>query len=54
LRIAMAQINSTVGDLKGNIKKIREYMEKAEKLEADLVAFPEMTVTGYPPQDLVI
>jgi len=49
----MAQINSTVGDLKGNIKKIEEYMKKAEKHEADLVAFPEMAVTGYPPQDLL-
>jgi len=43
----MAQINSTVGDLNGNIKKIRESMEKAEKLEADLVAFPEIIKRSY-------
>jgi len=49
----MAQINSTVGDLDGNIKKIREYIERARNLESDLVAFPEMAVTGYPPQDLL-
>ena len=53
MRIAMAQINSTVGDLKGNIEKIRKYLEAAEELGADLVAFPEMAVTGYPPQDLL-
>jgi NAD+ synthase (glutamine-hydrolysing) len=49
----MAQINSTVGDLEGNIEKIGEYLEKAKELGADLVAFPEMAVTGYPPQDLL-
>ncbi|KYH42779.1 MAG: hypothetical protein AYL33_000560 [Candidatus Bathyarchaeota archaeon B63] len=53
MKVAMAQINSTVGDLKGNIEKIKEYMGKAKDLEADLVAFPEMAVTGYPPQDLL-
>lgn len=53
MKIAMAQINSTVGDLDENIKKIREYIERSRSLEADLVAFPEMAVTGYPPQDLL-
>ncbi|MCD6537806.1 NAD+ synthase [Candidatus Bathyarchaeota archaeon] len=53
MRIAMAQINSIVGDLKGNIEKIKKYLEEAEELGADLVAFPEMAVTGYPPQDLL-
>jgi len=53
MKVAMAQINSTVGDLEGNVKKIREYIENAEKLEADLVAFPELAITGYPPQDLL-
>ncbi len=49
----MAQINPTVGDLEGNIKKIAEYIEEAKKSKADLVVFPEMAVTGYPPQDLL-
>jgi NAD+ synthase (glutamine-hydrolysing) len=49
----MAQINPTVGDLDGNTKLIREYCQKAEHAEADLVLFPEMAVTGYPPLDLL-
>jgi NAD+ synthase (glutamine-hydrolysing) len=52
-RVAMAQINSTVGDLQGNIVLIREYISKAEEVKADLVVFPEMAVTGYPPLDLL-
>ena len=52
-RLAMAQINVTVGDLEGNARKIIEYIGKARALEADLVAFPELAVTGYPPEDLV-
>lgn len=52
-RLAMAQINSTVGDLEGNTRKIIEYIEKARELEADLVAFPEMALPGYPPEDLL-
>ena len=52
-RLAMAQINSTVGDLEGNTQKIIEYIERARDLGADLVAFPELAVTGYPPEDLV-
>lgn len=53
MRIAMAQINTTVGDLEGNAEKIREYIKKAKTSRADLVAFPELTITGYPPQDLL-
>ncbi len=52
-RLAMAQINVTVGDLEGNTKKIIEYIDRARSLRADLVAFPELAVTGYPPEDLV-
>ena len=52
-RVALAQINVTVGDLDGNARKIIEYTDKARALEADLVAFPELAVTGYPPEDLV-
>jgi NAD+ synthase (glutamine-hydrolysing) len=53
MRIAMAQIDSTVGDLEGNARKIREYMEEAGRLGSDLVVFPELAITGYPPQDLL-
>jgi NAD+ synthase (glutamine-hydrolysing) len=53
LRIVIAQINSTVGDLKGNAEKITEYIEEAKRHKADLVVFPELCVTGYPPQDLL-
>ena len=53
MRIAMAQINATVGDLEGNIKKIKEYIMRAKRYKTDLVVFPELAVTGYPPQDLL-
>jgi NAD+ synthase (glutamine-hydrolysing) len=54
LRIAMAQINTTVGDLKGNRDKIIDYINRARKLGVDVVAFTELAVTGYPPEDLVL
>ncbi len=54
LRIAMAQINPTVGDLPGNSKKIVSYARDAASLGADLVIFPELSVTGYPPEDLLL
>jgi NAD+ synthase (glutamine-hydrolysing) len=54
LRIALAQINPTVGDLKGNTEKIIEYIEKATASEADIVVFPELSITGYPPEDLLL
>ncbi len=50
----MAQINSTVGDLEGNVAKIRKFLADAKKRQADLVVFPELAVTGYPPQDLLL
>ena len=46
LRIALAQINSTVGDLSGNEKKIRHYLDRARELGVDVVAFPELAVPG--------
>lgn len=52
-RLALAQINTTVGDLEGNTAKIIEYIERACEMGADLVAFPELAVTGYPPEDLL-
>ncbi len=54
MRIAMAQINTTVGDLTGNIEKINGQLENARKKKVDLVLFPELAVTGYPPQDLLL
>jgi len=53
LRVAMAQINPTMGDIVGNTKLILEYSKKAQDAKADLVVFPEMAVTGYPPNDLL-
>jgi NAD+ synthase (glutamine-hydrolysing) len=52
-RLALAQINSTVGDIPGNTAKIIEYVERARDAQADLVAFPELAITGYPPEDLL-
>jgi len=54
LRIALAQINVTVGDLKGNTQKILGFIERAKKSGADIVVFPELAVTGYPPEDLLM
>ena len=54
LRIALAQINSTVGDFKGNVRLIIENIEKARAAGADIVAFPEMAIPGYPPEDLLL
>jgi NAD+ synthase (glutamine-hydrolysing) len=53
MRIALAQINNTVGDLEGNAKKIIQFARDAERAGADIVAFPELALTGYPPRDLV-
>ncbi|RKY63230.1 MAG: NAD+ synthase [Candidatus Latescibacterota bacterium] len=53
-RIALAQMNATVGDLEGNAEKILRFAEEARKKGADLVAFPELALTGYPPEDLLL
>ncbi len=53
MKIALAQINTTVGDFEGNTAKILEYAKRAAGGGADLVVFPEMAVCGYPPRDLV-
>ncbi len=53
-RLALAQINPTVGDLEANTKKIIHYIRVARKLGVDLVAFPELAITGYPPEDLLL
>ncbi|MBP9561108.1 MAG: NAD+ synthase [Syntrophorhabdaceae bacterium] len=54
IRIAMCQINPTVGDLKGNKDKILDYLQKAESYDADIICFPELAITGYPPEDLIL
>lgn len=54
IRIALAQINPTVGDLSGNSGKIISYIKKAKKIKADIITFPELAVTGYPPEDLLL
>jgi NAD+ synthase (glutamine-hydrolysing) len=54
LRIALAQINPTVGDFKGNVSKIINYIKRAEKSGAHIVLFPELSITGYPPEDLLL
>ena len=54
LRLAMAQINVVVGDIDGNAQKIIEWMRRAADAGADIVTFPELAVTGYPPEDLLL
>lgn len=54
LRVGLAQINPRVGDLAHNLAAIEEYIARAEAAGCDLVAFPELTVSGYPPEDLVL
>ena len=54
LRLALAQINPIVGDLAGNSRKILEYVKKARAKKADIAVFPELALTGYPPEDLVL
>jgi len=54
LRVAGAQLNFVVGDIDGNTARIIEAMEWAEECQADVILFPELAVTGYPPEDLVL
>lgn len=54
LRIALAQINSTVGDFKGNVRLIIENIQKARAASTDIIAFPELAIPGYPPEDLLL
>ena len=54
LRLALGQINSTVGDFQGNARKIVKAINQARELSADLVAFPELALPGYPPEDLLL
>jgi NAD+ synthase (glutamine-hydrolysing) len=52
-RVSLAQINPTVGDIEGNVRRIVDAIQRARTLGADLVALPELAVTGYPPEDLL-
>src|ERR687891_65755 len=54
LRVALAQINPTVGDIRGNARKISEHTSAAREQGAALVVFPELTLSGYPPEDLLL
>ncbi|MGZ4104716.1 MAG: NAD+ synthase [Actinomycetota bacterium] len=54
LRVGLAQVNPTVGDLSGNATLLERYFARAADAGADLVAFPELAITGYPPEDLLM
>src|SRR6188508_3503047 len=54
MRLALAQINSTVGDLDGNRERVLTRLTEAKEAGADVVLFPELAVTGYPPEDLLL
>lgn len=53
-RIAMVQMNPTVGDLDGNARRILRWLREARAAKPDLVTFPELAITGYPPEDLLL
>jgi NAD+ synthase (glutamine-hydrolysing) len=50
----MAQINVVVGDVEGNAERISQWIERAQNAQADIVTFPELALTGYPPEDLLL
>ena len=54
IRMALAQVNVTVGDIQGNTERLIEVMESAASMGAQVVAMPELGVTGYPPEDLLL
>ena len=54
MRVALAQINTTVGDIWGNVERMSDALERAVDSGADLVAYPELTIPGYPPEDLLM
>ncbi len=54
VRIALGQLNTTVGDLDGNVERLAETAARASAEGADVVVFPELAITGYPPEDLVL
>lgn len=54
MRIVLAQLNPVVGDLDHNCQKILHFCQRAQELDAELVVFPELSITGYPPKDLLL
>jgi NAD+ synthase (glutamine-hydrolysing) len=54
LRLGLAQINTVVGDLDGNRSKLEEWIERAKEQRVDVLLFPELAITGYPPEDLLL
>src|SRR5256885_6425463 len=54
MRIALAQVNPTVGDLSGNARIVIDGIDRAREMGVDLVCFPELVITGYPPEDLLL
>ena len=54
MRIALAQMNTVVGDLDGNRARIVDRIQEAKAQQADIVLLPELAVTGYPPEDLLL
>ncbi len=54
LRIALAQINLTVGDIEGNVAKVKKNLARARDCQANIILFPELTLAGYPPEDLLL
>jgi len=54
VRVALGQIDTTVGDLAGNVERMVEMARRASEARADVVCFPELAITGYPPEDLVL
>ncbi len=54
IRIAIGQVNTAVGDIKGNCSIITDFIKRAEDENVDIISFPELAVTGYPPEDLLL
>ena len=54
MRVGLVQINTTVGDVWGNVEKMTDALKRATDSGAELVAFPELTIPGYPPEDLLM
>jgi NAD+ synthase (glutamine-hydrolysing) len=53
MRIALAQLNFTIGDFENNVRLIKDYIGRAKELHTDLVVFPELCICGYPPRDFL-
>src|SRR4249919_1209715 len=54
VRVALCQINTVVGDLDGNVERVLAAYDEAEAAGADIAVFPELAITGYPPEDLLL